>query len=429
MGGCDEAQPKCGRCQKLGIACVGMGTRRFRFQEYKPKTGQNQLTPSPSRSPSNETTMTTSAFISLMGIDDERYDMKVYGPHFFAELPRRIGSNDALDASTSAVITAFTSVRLRKYDPNVLVQFGRALRALRTCLDDPKQPVTLKMEMVGMILLCQLWIDNKQANKHRGVIAYLLKETVAQGRLSDIPQSDIRVWCLQSVYASMVDPSVELESWFWDMAVQDAIVTRPYHYGPNLISLELGTIGELALYLRDPKRYVYQLQCHYDIVQKERPIVRKLLQKSIPKISGRDSSLESKRECIEHAAIYGILLGQSALMVPTLDALGVQSSFTKELHHICDEIILLAHLARPFRPCGASFVPELLKLAWPSLNDSYRHKEIEDLIEEYSEDVQGGNYLEQARDIRSRYDRLRRSREKSPSPVEDADGSPPCVIL
>ncbi|RKK24756.1 hypothetical protein BFJ68_g5852 [Fusarium oxysporum] len=427
---CDQKQPKCGRCIRLGEECVGSGTRRFKFHQYKPDVQTTQLITPPAETPSNDTTRLTAEFISLMEIDDDRFGFEAYGPYFFADLPRRIGSNSALDTTTSAMIASFQAIRLRKTaDKKTFFLYGKALRSLQGCLSDDSQPVMLKLELVLMMMLCQVWIDNKHANKHRGVIAYLLKEAVSQGEI--LHSGDIRAWCLQAIYAALCDPKVELGSWFWDVAVQDTIMTRPYHYEQNLYCFELGAIGDLPVFLRDPERYLYQLKCYYNILSQERLVMKKLYEEAMVATLSTDASPACRMKAIEYASGHAGLLVQAALIGPTLNPFGVLPDYTQDSHEICDDAILLAHRCQTFRPCGASYVPELLKLVWASLDDGYRHEGLEKLMDEYAEDVQGASYLEEAKVMRLRLDSLGWSDEQRfLEEREDGPGTPPpCVIL
>ncbi|EWG53730.1 hypothetical protein FVEG_12099 [Fusarium verticillioides 7600] len=428
---CDQKQPKCGRCIRLGDECVGSGTRRFKFHQYKPDTQSTQLITPPTKTPSNDTTRLTAEFISLMEINDDRFGFEAYGPYFFADIPRRMGSNSALDTTTSAMIASFQAVRLRKTaDKKTFSLYGKALRSLQGCLSDDNQPVMLKLELVLMMMLCQIWIDNKHANRHRGVIAYLLKEAVSQGEI--LHPGDIRAWCLQAIYAALCDPKVELGSWFWDVAVQDTIMTRPYHYEQSLYCFELGAIGDLPVFLRDPERYLYQLKCYYNILSQERQVMKKLYEEAMVATLPTDASAACRTKAIEYASGHAGLLVQAALICPTLNPFGVLPDYTQDSRDICDDAILLAHRCQTFRPCGASYVPELLKLVWASLDDGYRHGELEKLMDEYAEDVQGASYLEEAKIMRKRLDGLGWSNEQRFLEGRDEGletPPPPCVIL
>ncbi|KAF5625705.1 hypothetical protein F52700_9071 [Fusarium sp. NRRL 52700] len=367
----------------------GSGTRRFKFHQYKPDTQTTQLITPPADTPSNDTTRLTAEFISLMEIDDDRFGFEAYGPYFFADLPRRMGSNSALDTTASAMIASFQAIRLRKTaDKKAFSLYGKALRSLQGCLSDENQPVMLKLELVLMMMLCQ-------------------------------------------IYAALCDPKVELGSWFWDVAVQDTIMTRPYHYEQNLYCFELGAIGDLPVFLRDPERYLYQLKCYYNILSQERAVMKKLYEEAMVATLPTDASPACRMKAIEYASGHAGLLVQAALIGPTLNPFGVLPDYTQESHEICDDAVLLAHRCQTFRPCGASYVPELLKLVWASLNDGYRHEELEKLMGEYAEDVQGASYLEEAKIMRKRFDSLGWSNEQRflEGRDERLEAPPPCVIL
>lgn len=76
-------------------------------------------------------------------------------------------------------------------------------------------------------------------------------------------------------------------------------------------------------------------------------------------------------------------------------------------------------------------MPELLKLVWASLDDGYRHEELEKLMDEYAEDVQGASYLEEAKNMRERLDSLGWSDQQRflEGRDEGLETPPPCVIL
>ncbi|OBS19132.1 hypothetical protein FPOA_10855 [Fusarium poae] len=373
---CDLAQPTCGRCKRIRQTCTGSGVQRFRFHQYKPTTA-------PMSTPSNETTRLVAEFVALTGISDERYSFEIYGPRFFKTLPQRFGSHPALDDMSHAVIATFQAVRLRKEsNPRALSLFGKALRSLQECLNDPKQSATFKLELVIMVMLCQLWVDNKASNKHRGVIAHLLEETVTRGQIID--SDDLRGFCLQGVYAALSDPNVELGPWFWDVAFQDITKARPYHYEQGLYCFELCAIGDLPVFLRDPERYLYQLKCYWNMLSTERPIMRDQYEMAIPMALAPNASFVSRIKAIEYASGHAILLIQTALVGPTIKPFGVLPDYVEESHQICDEAINLAQQCQAFRPCGASWAPELLKMVWAALDDEYRHKELEELMDRYA---------------------------------------------
>lgn len=111
---------------------------------------------SPSRPPSNTTSLVAGGFISALRVSDIRFELSVYGD-FFNDIPRRLGVNEALDASVAAMSTAFETIQTRQRPAEVYAQYGKALRALRISLNDStkaESPETLCA--IWLILICQV---------------------------------------------------------------------------------------------------------------------------------------------------------------------------------------------------------------------------------------------------------------------------------
>lgn len=142
---CDQLRPQCTRCKRLQIPCKGAGKQRYIFKTQVLKDGPTAQSPSPSRTPTAqvsrrvpdcEATQTAQSLVKRLQLADPRYDLWVYGV-LLEEVPRRLGCNGALDASTDCFLASLlvlhtgnpTELMHRKY-------FG-ALSALRETLDDP----------------------------------------------------------------------------------------------------------------------------------------------------------------------------------------------------------------------------------------------------------------------------------------------------
>lgn len=166
------------------------------------------------------------------------------------------------------------------------------------------------------------------------------------------------------------------------------------------------------------------------MLSQERPIMRDQYEKAIPLALAPNADSLTRIKAIEYAAGHSILLIQTALVGPTIEPFGVLPKYTEEFHQVCDETIVLAQQCQTFRPCGSSWAPELLKMVWAALEDGYRHKELEELMDKYAEDVQGSDYLGEAKTMRKRFDQLGWSdKQRFLSEVQDGQAAPPCVIL
>ncbi|KAM5341529.1 hypothetical protein ACJ41O_014560 [Fusarium nematophilum] len=415
----------------MSIPCVGNGAQRWKFQasSYQYDASDKRLVEAPRRSPSNDRTRTTSALVCILEIDDQRYDIRTYGAYFIPDLPRRLGSNSTLDASISALVASYNAVQLKQPKQNALTLYGTALKALRESLQDPTQSVAIKMEAVYLIFL---WMDRKHAEKHREMLSYLLQDVVSQGKLHEIDPRNIHGLCIQVISESFINPKVELGPWFWDLVSKDLLSSRPYchHHQGKLISLELGTSAELSVYLRQPERYLDQIKCIHEVFRLERPRLRHVVEECSAVVLSPTTSHSTKKAYLSYWTAYGGMLATGLVTARVLHAFRADSSCVEEVHDLCDDAILMAQRWDSFRPCAASWVPELLKIAWAAVANSYRRKEVEELIVEYEKDMEGANFLEQARDIRDRLDRLGRADEKKDASAEtEMEEAPACIIL
>jgi hypothetical protein len=189
---CDEAQPTCSRCQRLGIACVGSGAKRFKWQiettdrsrtKGSTKTSITIVRTTSStpaydmplvrqicRSPSNSQTVLTMALIDKVHLtkdSDLRYNLTWAFGNFIQDVPRRLGKNAALDAAATSL--ALTHVRFstgrKDAVPEELKAYINSLSVLRDCLNDPviaRDANTLCAVM--LLLFCQVSFHEDERN-------------------------------------------------------------------------------------------------------------------------------------------------------------------------------------------------------------------------------------------------------------------------
>ena len=75
---------------------------------------------------------------------------------FLTLVPRRLGTNEALDAAADVFIAAYTRHRsgLLRPDSTVLIKHSRALSALNKCLSDPV--IAHESETLCAVMIIQL---------------------------------------------------------------------------------------------------------------------------------------------------------------------------------------------------------------------------------------------------------------------------------
>ena len=123
-----------------------------------------------SRAPSNETTLLVNALIAkLKASDDLRYNLSWTYGGFIEDIPRRIGTNQALDAAVAALVTAHSHLGSHQgtfATCQSLVKYSHALKTLRACLDDPvtaRKAETLCAVMI--LLICQVSDPHHTTNR------------------------------------------------------------------------------------------------------------------------------------------------------------------------------------------------------------------------------------------------------------------------
>lgn len=104
----------------------------------------------------NKVDILTCSFISAVEVRDPRYNLNFLIP-FHRGLVLRLGTNDALDASVEATTIAYADLRRDTLSVDFLSSYGRALRALRLCLDDPAKATTIEtLTAIYLIIIFQV---------------------------------------------------------------------------------------------------------------------------------------------------------------------------------------------------------------------------------------------------------------------------------
>lgn len=135
--------------------------------------------------------MAANSFISVLQINDPRYDVTCYGG-FLVELPRRLGTNEALDASMKAMALSFPAIYNKQLSYQALDSYGKALTALRNCLMDQKKAMTPEtLCAIYMISICQGWIGRKDEQEAAHVLGmvHLLQRAIPMTKLSEFEKA------------------------------------------------------------------------------------------------------------------------------------------------------------------------------------------------------------------------------------------------
>ena len=158
---CDQAKPKCGRCKRIGVPCVGNGVKRWKFHSFQSESSDpSVMSSSPSRSPSNSQSKIASSLVHILQTEDCRFDIRAFGGKLIPELVAQIGCNAALDSCVAAMVTLYRSHQCQKSRVEGLTAYGDALAATRKAMLDPKEPIMMKMQVVSVMFVCHVSIPS-----------------------------------------------------------------------------------------------------------------------------------------------------------------------------------------------------------------------------------------------------------------------------
>ncbi|KAG7431992.1 hypothetical protein Forpi1262_v005752 [Fusarium oxysporum f. sp. raphani] len=376
---CDQAKPTCGRCKRVGVPCVGNGVKRWKFHSF-----QNDDQSLIKRRPSNEQTQLSSSLVHILQTEDARFDIRAFGGKLIPEIVAQIGCSPALDSCVNAMVSLYKSHRCQESRIDALTRYGEALTATRNAILDPKEKIIMKMQVVSIMFVCHYWVD-----------------PVMKNQLDDL--GDYMVGLSQlAVMASFLNPQFELGPWFWE-ACETIGTPRPvkYHQG-SFLSLESGTMGELSILMRSPKKNLRQLRCIYDVMQFEMPKVRQLLALATISTAAPNAPAMSTRVCSSYRVAYGILLAMTAVIGHTLRIWDTDLTLVGNSHDCVDECIALVEQCESARPYGANFVPDFLTMVWAAATDGYRNDEMAEYLVDYEKDSIGADFMGQAMSIRER---------------------------
>jgi hypothetical protein len=88
------------------------------------------------RGPASKADIIACRFVQRLQVADPRYDLWLYGP-FLVDIPRQLGSNDALDAAMDTFSTTLAVLHTRAITDDMRAKYVEALAALRNSLDNP----------------------------------------------------------------------------------------------------------------------------------------------------------------------------------------------------------------------------------------------------------------------------------------------------
>ena len=106
--------------------------------------------------------MLNSLVATIHKTTDFRYNLLLTYGIFLQDVPKRLGINEALDASVAALVTAHAGACSRRGEvsPRAISKYSHAMTTLRTCLDQPvKARAAETLCAVMILLICQVGLS------------------------------------------------------------------------------------------------------------------------------------------------------------------------------------------------------------------------------------------------------------------------------
>ncbi|KAF2802325.1 uncharacterized protein BDZ99DRAFT_455114 [Mytilinidion resinicola] len=402
---CDQIKPTCSRCRRLQLTCIGSGERRFKFHQQmvilgstRPKTVQRPVTTVSEipRSPSSSVTTTAaSAFVSVLEVTDLRFDLTYFGT-FLRDIPSRLGSNSALDASVKAVTIAHRSIHTRRQSWELYDAYVDALKTLRICLnehDKSQTPNTLCA--IYLIMICQGWIGQRddQFMGHGEAVTHLLNEAAFEDWRGTFEKEMLLALCVVLIAESFDNPRIRLDTLLWTLTMA---------YGPPRPNenISLYKLAKIPTYLRDPLTHFLEMKTLYRDILIDLP--------KLHSAQTRLAALPGKFHA-QAQALYGTIAALTVILNAALrafDPYDVALGEDAAMFH--RDILLLAEEANPYRPLAAGYMPLCLVSLWGASTDAVDRVVVEQLLADYQTDFEDARWTDMARWLKGRLNRIRR---------------------
>ncbi|KAJ5173146.1 hypothetical protein N7492_005739 [Penicillium capsulatum] len=422
---CDEKQPSCSRCARLKIPCIGSGQLRFKFQADKrsakptkadqivARVDQRQpprqhhfivsLPPgSPTGLPGNALTQLASAFThSIKRSTDLRFNLWWSFGSFLEDVPRRLGTNEALDRAVDTVTTAHANFCVgRVGSVDALAKYVQALRTLRVYLKDPVHAQSTNTLCAVMILLvCQMFMGptSRCWSGHAEGAAQILR--VRQQFRPQDPFEQKLFLSLRGVvlFEGLFNDRIKLSPQEWDDLVRndfdgstpDGRILLNLSRAPGLMHRGRETLstGVDQTGVRDEVWSVYQT-CKMNLSAiKLRLDENKDPTLEITGLSPTQKSFVRQAAYSNYQRMYGIGLVITLFFNCMLGALGAHDEMTVfDGTYLAEEVLALAEASRAYRPIGAGYLLVALTVAWAAVPDPDLRDRIMVVLKDYHGD-------------------------------------------
>ncbi|KAF3480357.1 uncharacterized protein GIQ15_05704 [Arthroderma uncinatum] len=419
---CDQVQPACARCSRLNIPCIGAGQQRYKFKEQNvfrdgetkrmaakkkavsrqfPKFAATTFVEEIPRIPINSLTKLLNGFIETMKpTTDLRYNLAWSFGGFLVDIPQRLGINEALDSSVQALVDSHTSFCAGKgVTPEALMSYSRALRVLRSYLDDPvRARASETLCSVMVLLMCQRFIGVAEGDftGHCEGAAQMLKARRYYDPNDEFESKLVLSLRGPVIFEGLLNNKIQFTAEEWKTLVENHLDGAAPEGKMMRCVAQVPSLLQRARKLRrdgveDPTLLADAMASYKDAKDAAEELRAKYKKAQLP----TEGEFSFKDPIVMAHSFYQRSFGLSLTVAMILNCVvaGIDCEnpeFSAESTRYVDEILEIAGSATIYRPLGASFVPLCLMMAWVGTGDVATRKTLEAALKEYEADYAPG---------------------------------------
>ncbi|KAJ5287482.1 hypothetical protein N7478_003168 [Penicillium angulare] len=466
---CDETQPSCSRCIRLNLQCVGSGKQRYKFQEEKrckssmqpdakavkrssqsPSTSSlsSNTSQSPSSSPGAITNASEFVFKIVIPTKPEKMQIRlppespVLNPSnalsplairfihtisrtthfrynlwwtfgtFLEDVPRRLGTNEALDRSIEALTAAhsgFCGIERNGATVEALTKYSQALRTLRVYLDDGVHSQSSNTLCAVMVLLvCQAFLgQTSQAWSGHAEGAVLILKARKKYAPRDMFEKKLFLSLRGTVlFEGLLNDRINLTPTEWDELVRNEFdantpegrILQNLAKGPHLMPQcrQILQTASDPTNIYNEARTLYQ-DCKQDLQElRSRAVDNNASSIDMTGVPKDKEKFVTEFFHAHYQRTYGIGLVVTLFFNCILNSLekymalafGMDGDFTVQIdaNYLAEEVLALAERSMIYRPVGAGYLIICLTAAWAATSDSVLKGKLRVALNDYHGD-------------------------------------------